>query len=185
MINPITNPEAWHRIRIGTTESPGIADVGEFVRTFDWDEKKGKGTAGASLTFTSRPLSGGTITFSLWTADHFDEWESFRKLLDYDTTKRPAQAVDIYHPSISGNGIKSVVVAEIGNVIHKGKGLYTVAVKFKEYSPPPKKSATSTPTGSGNGPRTGPRELEGTQPAPVPDQQAGEIAALLEEAGRV
>lgn len=184
MIDPIENAHAWHVVTIGTTDSPGVCELAGWDRPFDWDEKKGKGTNGASLTFTNRPLGSGSVTFKLWTAEHFDEWQSFRKLLDYDTTKRAAQAVDIYHPAISANGFKAVVVTKLGALVHKGKGLYTVTVDFKEYSPPPKKSAVSTPTGSGNGPRTGPRALEGDQPDPIADEQQRRIAELQAEAAR-
>lgn len=190
MINPLLNAEAYDKFLIGTTPSPGIVrTIDGWERKYDWDKKKGKGTAGASITFTSRPLLEGSITIEMWAAAQFNEWEDFLRICSYDTTKRPAQAVNIYYPTIAALGVKAVVVAAVTPIVHAGKGLYRSTFSFVEYAPPPKKPATSTPSGTGNGngngPRTGPRALEGDGPPPVQERQQNEIAGLLDEAGRV
>lgn len=186
-VDPITNPEAWHVIEIGQSVSPGVCKIGEFKRAFQWDVKKGKGTLGGTITFVGRPPAKGTITFYLWTPDHFVAWDLFRPLLKYDPTKQAVQAVDIYHPSLADVDIHSVVVENIGNIMHEGQGLYSIQVDYLEYFPPPKTSAVGTPTGSsanagGKGTKGG---AAGDPPDPVADAQQKEIAALMKKASEV
>lgn len=180
-VNPIEYPEQWDRVVVGGVTSPGKAEVGEFKRAHEWDVKKGKGTLGATTTFVGRPPAKGTVTFELWTIQHFIDWETFRKALLYDPTKQNVQAVEIYHPSLADIGIHSVVTENVGNAIKAGKGKWTIAVEFLEYFPAPKKSAVSTPSGSTT---TTSGSTPGTQPDPIADAQQKEIAALLAEAGK-
>jgi hypothetical protein len=179
-VNPIDNPEAWDKIEVGNQESPGVCKVGEFKRAHEWDIKKGKGTLGGTVTFVGRPPAKGSITFELWLPEHFEQWELFRPLLQYDPTKEKVSAVDIYHPALADIGLTSVVTEAIGNIVHAGKQLYTIAVDFLEYFPPPKKSAVSTPTGSKAVP---PGTTPGPSGDPIADAQQREIAALLKKAG--
>ena len=59
-----------------------------------------------------------------------------------------------------------------------GRGRWRSKFSFREWVPAPKRNATYTPTGSGNGPRTEPRELEtGAQPQPVADDDS--LSSLL------
>lgn len=178
-LNPIENPEAWDKVEIGQQESPGVCKVGDFKRAHEWDIKKGKGTIGGTVTFVGRPPAKGTITFYLWEAEHFEEWARFRPLLQYDPTKAAVTAVDIYHPSLADIGINSVVTESIGAIQHEGKQLYSIAVDFLEYFPPPKKSAVGTPTGS----KSTAGKTPGTTADPIADAQQKEIAALLVKAG--
>jgi hypothetical protein len=180
-LDPIQNPEAWDTIIVGQTTSPGICKVSEFKRAHEFDVKKGKGTLGATITFVGRPPAKGSITFQLWTPEHFADWDKFRPLLKYDPTKAAVQAIDIYHPSLADIDINSVVVESIGNIVHEGQQLYSITVELLEYFPPPKSSAVSTPTGSR--PRYDPSGATSTSSGdPVADAQQKEIAALLKQA---
>lgn len=153
-IDPIANPEAWDHITIGGVASPPC-EISEGKRKHEWDIKKGKGSDGASVTYVGMQPMTFSVTFFLWDngtlgtgRNHFKEWDAFIPLLKYQATKKAVQAVDIYHPSFEGLGIKAVVTESISNVSHKGGGMYHVTVEFLEYYPPPPVSAVSTPTKS-------------------------------------
>jgi hypothetical protein len=176
-LNPIDNPQAWDFVTISGVNSPGLAEVSEWPRHHEWDVKKGKGTLGGTVTFVGRPPATGKIKFMLWTAAHFQQWESFRALMKYDPTKKAPQAVDIFYPSLADINITSVVVEDIGNIVHEGGQLYSITVAFLEYFPPPKASAVGTPSMATGGPG-GP----GTPPPVAQDAEQAEIAKLLAQA---
>jgi hypothetical protein len=71
--------------------------------------KKEKGAKGSTVTLNEYPPVEGSITFKLWTPEHFTEWAEFRANFKYDPTKKPIGAVDIYHPSLAEIGVTSVV----------------------------------------------------------------------------
>ena len=181
-VNPIDNPQIWDVIRLGQAISPGICKVGEWKREHQWDVKKGKGTLGGTVTFVGRPPAKGSITFKLWTPDHFAEWDLFRPLLKFDPTKKTVSAIDIYHPSLADIDIHSVVTETIGNVVHEGDQLYSITVDFIEYFPPPKAAAVGTPSGSKSAKSTTGSNSTGKSDDPVADAQQKEIAALLKKA---
>ena len=148
--NPLDNPAIWDFVTIAGVNSPGVIKDGalsEWKRQHEWDVKKGKGTVGATITFTSKPPAEGSITWYLWLPEHFAAWDDFLPLLQYDPTKKQAQAVDIYHPALDAIDVHSVVTTKIGNVMYEGKGLYSITVDFLEYFPAPNQNATGTPTG--------------------------------------
>lgn len=180
-LNPIDQPQLWDYITIGQKNSPGYCELSEFKREQEFDVKKGKGTVGATVTFTGKPPVKGTIKFFLWTSDHFEEWESFRPLLKYDPTKKAVQAIDIYHPALADIDVKSVVCEGIGSIVHEGKQMYSCTISLLEYLPPPKKSAVSTPTGSQSIQKTN-GNPPGTPPDPIADAQQKQIAELLKKA---
>jgi hypothetical protein len=82
---------------------------------------------------------------------------------------------------VSITGVRAVVTTEITPMMPAGRGRWRSKFSFREWVPAPKRNATSTPTGSGNGPRTEPRELEtGNQPTPITDDDS--LLSLLERA---
>lgn len=175
-VDPYNFPTQWDTIQLGGVQSPGICYVGEFKRSHEWDVKKGKGTLGGTITFVGRPPAKGSIKFLLWQASHFVQWDAFLPQLKYNPTKQTVQAVEIYHPSLAAIDLSQVVTESIGNVIHEGGNLFTITVEFLEYFPPPKTSATSTPTMAQ--PNTDP---SANPPDPYAAQQA-QIGQLLQEA---
>lgn len=180
-MDPLTDPQTYDFVEVGGLENAGICEVSGFKRSTEWDIKVGKGTKGATVTLSQLPPAEGSIKFQMWTAEHFRFWdEEFRPLFLYDPTKKTVNAVDIYHPFLAELGIKSVVCKSIGVIVHEGKGLYSVTVELLEYLPPPKKSATSTPSGS-----TADKNKAGKTGGsddPIADAQQAEIAKLLVQA---
>ncbi len=183
--NPLRNPGAYDFVEIAGRENPGIAIVSGFKRDFGWDVKKGKGTKGATITLTDYPPCEGSIKFLLWTEEHFDEWTEFRELFRYDKSKKPAPAVDIWHPALEDVGVNSVVCKSIGPLVHEGKQLYSITVELLEYWPPPKKASTSTPSGS-KGSDWAKDKLKkgagGSSGDSIADEQQRKIAELLKKA---
>lgn len=176
--DPIEQAQSWDTIQLGNVTSPGVCELSGFKRLFGWDVKKGKGTKGSTLTLNEYPPVEGSIKFMLWEVSHFEEWAQFRKLFQYDPTKKPVTALDIYHPSLADIELKSVVCKSISAIKHEGKQLYTCEVELIEYHPPPKKNASGNPAGSKTNAAKGP----GTSSDPVADAQQAEIARLLAEA---
>lgn len=178
--DPISNPQAWDVVVIAGVKSPGLAQVGAFDRQHDFDVKKGKGTIGATLTFTGKPPAKGSIKFLLWTQAHFSAWVNFRTLFKYDPTKQSVQPVDIYHPSLSDVDITSVVCEKLGNAVHDGNGLYSISVELIEYTAPPQTSAVSTAKGSKSTPKTY-EQTPGDPPDSASDTKQKELAQLLKK----
>lgn len=193
LVTPLQFPQYWDKVIIAGVTSPGLARLKEWKRAHDWDVKKGKGTLGATLTFTQKPPAEGQIEFLLWDdgsmnygpygGDHFTAWDNFVPLLKYDPTKKTADAVFIYHPSLDFLDIGSVVTTKIGNpvLVAEGEAYYSITVDFIEDYPTPAKNATSnpiSPTGT-VGPPTNPG---GNPPPDAPDALQQQIASLLQDA---
>lgn len=178
-MDPITDAQAHDLVEIGGIENPGICTLSGFKRETEWDIKVGKGTKGATVTLSQLPPAKGSIKFQLWTPEQFRIWnETFRPLFLYDPTRKAVNAVDIYHPYLADLGIKSVVTESISIPDPDGKGSFFITVELLEYLPPPKKSATSTPSGS-----TADKNKAGKTGGsddPIADAQQAEIARLTE-----
>ena len=158
LLDPISDPSSFDVVTIAGRDSPGLAQVGDPTRSYQWDIKVGKGAYGSTTTFTGRVPAEFSVTFTLWRKAHFAAWELFCNALKYDPAKikyDPATlwvsgvtAVDIYHPSLAQLDINKVVVKKITGLVHKGKGVWTTRVDFLEWYPPPKLSVVATPAGS-------------------------------------
>lgn len=178
-IDPIAFPQLWDTILVAGTQSPGVCHLTGWKRAHEWDVKKGKGTLGGTVTFVGRPPAKGSITFKLWTSQHFIDWDVFRALLKFDPSKQTIQAIPLYHPSLADIDISQVVTENIGAIEHQGQQLYTITVDFIEYFPPPKRAAVGTPTGSKK--QTTPNGT-GTPADPVSDALQKQIGTLLPQA---
>jgi hypothetical protein len=182
-VDPFNYGAQWNVVVIAGQISPGLAIVGEAKRKNTWDQKNAKGMLGTVLTYAGKPAAKFSVEFQLWTLDHFVAFEQFRTILKYDPTKTTAQALDIFHPSLADIDIYSVVTEEIGNIVHKGQGLYSCTISFIEFLPTPKASAVSTPT---MGMTTAGQTAQGTIPGnPVQgaiNASQAQIAALLQQA---
>lgn len=185
-INPIDDPLVFDVVEIGGTVSPGKCVVTGFKRPHEFDVKKGKGAIGGTLTFVQKPPADGTITFWLWTSDHWAQWATFLPLLKYDPTKKTVQAVDIYHPSLDAIDVTSVVCNEIGQPeqVNDGDSLYTITCKFIEFFPAPAISAVSSPNTSKSGgtDANGNNTTPGAQPPNAQDEYQQQISDLLTQA---
>ncbi len=178
--DPISDPQAYDVAKIGGIENPGIIAPGGitgFSRKTEWDIKKGKGTKGGTATLSQIPPTEGSIKFLLWSKFHFEAWDQiYRTVFRQDPTKKKVNALDIYHPALAKLDIHSVVVKDIGPETPEGKGMWSITIEFIEYLPPAKKTASSSPSGSGS------KDPSKNGPTPVLDARDAEIARLRAEA---
>lgn len=149
--DPISNEPLFNSIVLAGKRSPGVVTISGHDREIDWDVKVGQGVDGATTTIKAIPPIKFTCTFSLLKDEglginQFEEWETFAKVIKATVKGATPKAVDIYHPDLASNDIKSVCYATIGGKVHDGKGGQTVAVKFQEYRQP--KPAPKTAAGS-------------------------------------
>lgn len=179
MPNPVDSPDLYDAIVAAGKRSPGQVTLSGHDRNQRWDVKDADGHGGASTTHKGEKLAEVTASFYLVKdpvlgVDEFAEWEVFAALLrsTLPPTGQP-KAIDIYHPDLAANDIKSVCVASIGGMTHDGKGGGTVVAKFIEYRPPKKKGGS--PTGS--------KSAASTKVDPNADKKA-ELDALIEKAKR-
>jgi hypothetical protein len=150
-LDPISDPQSWDYAIIGGQQSPLIHSMDGFDRPNGFQEKRGKGSIGATLTMTSKPPTSGSITFNLWRSADFQAWGVFsQQFFTRPQTTPDKAALSIYHPSLADIQLTSVVVGKpdgkggVTRIRHAGKGLYLVTVHFIEYVPTPQISAVST-----------------------------------------
>ena len=192
---------SWLYFRLLGSVSPGTiarGGVKGFKRETGWDIKKGKGTAGATLTLKDRPPCEGSITLQLvgpggmyafgrtaaiggagdqsnqgaQFSNDFSEWDQFvaNVLSINPLIQQGLGGLAIYYPGLASIGLTAVVVKHYTGLEHVGKGLYHATIEMIEYGPPPAKSVVQTPASlSPDNPGDG-----STAPAP----QDPRIAAL-------
>lgn len=180
LLDPITNPNDWDVVIVNGMASPGVAKISGFKRSFGWDVKKGKGAKGSTVTLNEYPPAEGTIELTLWEPEHFEEWREFRDIWNYDPTKKPISAVDIFHPVLADISVDRVVCKEIGQIEAQGQGLFKVTISLIEYNPPPKKAATSTPTSSQSNANS--KKAPGNTGDPVADELLRQIGVEKDRA---
>lgn len=178
-INPLDNPKAYNEFRAGGLVWPLVVITG-FTRPHEWDQKKGKGGLGATITFVQRPAAKGKVKFYLWEPAHWDLWDQFVPQLKYDPTKKAPSPVDVYNPKLARLDINSIVTENIGQEDDEGNKFFSITVDMLEYFAVPNASSVSTPNSSKSGFSTG--NSNGAQPDPAGDAQQKQIATLLEEA---
>ena len=180
LLNPIDDPQAWDSVIIAGRQSPGLAQIGEVSREYEWDVKVGKGAFGSTTTFTGRVPAKFSVTFTLWTQQHFSAWEDFVERLKYNPAKikinpetlwvSGVSPVDIFHPTLVLIDVNAVVIQKINSLVHKGRGVYTASIDFLEYYPPPRLSVVATPAGS--------TPIDGLSPTPRQQALIDQIAQL-------
>lgn len=151
MPSPFDFPDLYSCIVLGGMKSPGVVTITGHDRKIGWDVKKGPGQSGASTTRTSEDPVEFTCSFYLVRdasrgVDDFERWDEFATLVYSTIAGQTPKALDIYHPNLAENDIKSVVLSSFGGAVHDGKGGVTYAIKFLEYRPA--KSKGGSPNGS-------------------------------------
>ncbi len=180
MPNPIDHGELYDSVQLAGRRSPGLVTLSGHDRNQKWDVKAADGAGGASTTYKGEEIAQFTASFYLVLdpvlgLDEFEEWATFAAIIRSSLPpKGKPKALDIYHPDLAANDIKSVCQASISGMVHDGKGGATVTVKFLEYRPAKKKGGT--PSGSTTKATTKP-------PDPNADLKA-QVASLLDEAHR-
>lgn len=156
--NPFDDVELFATYLLGGERSPGVVTFSGHERTVEWDEKKAQGNDGskdarqgakpiefeASHYLVSDPLLAGID-------DQYGNWDAFAAVIESTVSGDNPKALDIYHPDLARNGIKSVVKKSIGGMVYDGKGGATIKVRYREYLPPTPKKATGASGSSSSG----------------------------------
>jgi hypothetical protein len=151
--NPVDNEELYDAIVLGGQRSPGVVALSGHDRVIGWDVKKGAGQSGATTTRTSEDPAEVTCSFYLVKddaqgIDDFAQWPAFLALAKSTVAGAKPKALDIYHPDLAENDIKSVVLKKVGGVVHDGMGGQTRTLVFLEYRPPKPKGGTPKASGT-------------------------------------
>ncbi len=170
--NPLIDPEAWDTLILGGEYTPGLARV-KSSRVHKWDEKKGKGSQGSTLTYAGHDLAEVEVEIRMWEAEQYDEWES--KVEQWLPDPKKPKGLDAVHPALELLKVRSVVTVSVGGVEIQPDGEMRVALKLREFLNP--KPAGGTLSGSSSGSRK-----PGDAPPNVLDAQDQHLAALLKEA---
>lgn len=137
MINPLREPDPWNVVVVASRRSPGLAEVVGAGSPRDWDERKGYGISGAFLVYTGDGLAQFSVKVYLWEDEHFEEWESFKLVVDKPPRGVRPKALDIYHPALDDLGIRSVVVEDRSQLQpHDDTGMWFSEIKFKQFRAP-------------------------------------------------
>ena len=162
--NPIDDEELYLGLVLGGMRSPGALTLTGHDDPVAWDVKSGNGQSGATITLKELPLRTFKATFYLADAEDFEAWEAYRDLINSTVNGKAPKALDVYHPDLATQGIKSVVKGKIYGTVHDRKGGQTIAVDFQEYRAPKPKG------GSPNGSATS--RIKPKIDAPDPNQAA-------------
>jgi hypothetical protein len=155
--NPIDYPT--DRCLIGGYPTPGLCEVQGASSPRKWDEQAGYAMSGAILIFRGRALSRFTLTFRLFTVEHWQQWADIRPILTSPpSTKKPtgpegsavllgaggpiegggvgftvSKALDIDHPVLSEVGITHIVIEDTTAPEQTEDGVWTISVKCIEW----------------------------------------------------
>lgn len=151
--SPYDYPDAFTRVFVGTTWSPGTVKLSGHDRQLNWDVQKPKGMEGASSKLNGNDLGEFQMTFYLADNDELTEFDSFADLLRSTVNGPQPKALPIYHPDLERNGYTDIVLDNMGGRVWDDRGGCTIIVKVREHKPPkPKKPvvASSKPAGGVN-----------------------------------
>ncbi len=145
--DPLNDEELYNVLDFGVLKTPGVVTLSGHDRTIEWDIKAGAGQAGATTTLKAEKPAEFTASIYMTEEEEFGQWPAVRELLlSTVKPKTKGKALDVYHPDLAANGIKSVVLSSLGGVVHDKKGGQTITVKLLEYKPP--KPVKVTPLGT-------------------------------------
>ncbi len=140
ILNPFDAPaEAYDVVWVSGVPSPPTAQVTGFDFKEDWDIKKGKGKAGASMTDQGAPPIKGKVKIRMTTPEHFTQLYAWEKALPVQANSKggkDVEAADIAHPIINRKGVSSVVLERAGQETDEGGGLWSAEYDFIAFKKP-------------------------------------------------
>ena len=181
----ITQPAAWDSINLAGTQTSVVThgllkEVHGFDRDNGWQEKKGKGSIGATITYVQKPPAKGKLIFEVWTAMHLQTWGTFRQLFLYNPAAGQSaddQAISISYPSLDDIQLSAVLVKKISPVQRMPRGKGIIAIELWEYIPVPQVSAVQTITLVSPNPKSN-MPAVGATPTTTTQKLKAAIAAL-------
>ncbi|HSC86378.1 MAG TPA: hypothetical protein VLC09_03880 [Polyangiaceae bacterium] len=132
--------------KLSGRKSPGLATVAGIAPPQKWDERNGYGLSGATIVFTGLGLAKFSCEIELTTSEEWADWVAFRALLAPPKIGRRPRALDIWHPYLEDEGIKSVQVESRTMPKPTDTGSKLITIDFIQYRRP--KLALVKPDGS-------------------------------------
>jgi hypothetical protein len=141
------NGTEWDRITIAGVRLMAIADV-QGDKDTRIDVKQTPGTDGATQTTLGVSPAPITIRLRFLTPAAVQQWSDLVPSLQPIPGKPPRDPVDVYHPALALNGIKSLYLKTLGTLrVTVPGGPMEVTTRWLEFLPP-KKTSTHTALGS-------------------------------------
>lgn len=133
-------------VTIAGQRTPGIAEIQGASSPRRWDQRRGYGLSGATVIFRGLTLAQFKILLRLYTEQDWQDWESFRPIVQRPPFGERPRALDIAHPILADLNITSVVVEDLLQPAQTEDGVWTVEIRLLEYRRPT--IALSRPDGS-------------------------------------
>ena len=142
--NPLD--DSVDKATIGGQLTPGICEIVGADSPRAWDERTGYGLSGATVYFHGIKLSHFSIRFRLYTTQDWDDWHTFRPLVDRPPIGKRPRSLDCVHPLLEDLGISSIVIEDVLVPEQTDDGEWTIELKVIEFRQP--KFGMAKPEGS-------------------------------------
>jgi hypothetical protein len=142
--NPITDPVDY--VLFAGRRTPGIAEVSGGSSPRKWEERKGYALSGARVVFRGLGLAKPVVSIRLYTRADWDEWESFKIIVQRPPSMTRPRAIDVWHPLLEEIDVRSVVVEDVSQPEQRADGEWVVTIKLIEHRAPT--FALASPDGS-------------------------------------
>jgi hypothetical protein len=183
--DPISSPASWDSINLAGIQTNVVthgllASVDGFDRDNGWQEKKGKGSVGATITYVQKPPTKGSLIFKIWTKTHYQTWGTFRQLFLYNPAAGQSaddQSISISYPSLDDIQLSAILIKKISPIKLTPKKMGIIKIDCIEYIPVPLVSAVQNVTLVNPNPKST-MPAAGSQPASASQALKNAIAAL-------
>ncbi len=135
-MNPISNPDAYDYVVISGVKTPGVARIVGAGSPRQWDKTKGPGVSGAWIKYMGTDLSEFSIILTIWTEEHWREWDAMRPMLLRQPVKPNDKHFEVVHPQLSELGIRACAVKDIATPEQKDDGLWEIEIKMIQFREP-------------------------------------------------
>ena len=142
--NPLEHPV--DKATIGGQLTPGLCELVGADSPRGWDERQGYGLSGATVFFTGIKLSHFSIKLRLYTTQDWEDWHTFKPVVDKPPIGKRPRSLDCAHPLLEDLGIRSIVIENVGAPEQTDDGEWTVELKVIEFRRP--KFTMARPEGS-------------------------------------
>jgi hypothetical protein len=132
--NPLADPIDF--FTLSGLRSPGVAELSGATSPRKWEERGGYGLSGATVVFRGVGLCYFTFRLKLYTETDWDDWLSWKSLVNRPPFGTRPKAHDIWHPFLDQLGVTAAVVEEVTQPEQGESGEWTVSIKFIEFRKP-------------------------------------------------
>jgi hypothetical protein len=145
-----TGDATFNTIVIGADKGYEFKDVPVKVRgaiSTKYDVKEAPGTDGASVVNRGYTPWKGTVTFTIWTADHWETYQALIPQIQPTPGKTATRVIAVFHPLLAMHKLLSFNVENVGIGEWTSKG-YDVELSLIQYFEKPKAVAKPKPPAS-------------------------------------